>query len=102
MAPCPRRSHHPRGSPARDQGPVDGRRLRRSHPAGGRRKLTMPTFLYKALQGDGTMAEGQLEAGGRQDAFRQIEGRGWRAVRVAEKSQGPGRKTENGGMKPAK
>jgi type II secretory pathway component PulF len=44
----------------------------------------MPTFLYKAIQADGTMAEGQLEAAGRPDAFRQMEGRGLRPVSLAE------------------
>lgn len=44
----------------------------------------MPTFLYKALQADGTIAEGQLEAAGRPDAFRQMEGRGLRPVSLSE------------------
>ncbi|HEY2082671.1 MAG TPA: type II secretion system F family protein, partial [Verrucomicrobiae bacterium] len=44
----------------------------------------MPTFQYKALQSDGTIAEGQLEAAGRPDAFRQMEGRGLRPVSLAE------------------
>jgi type II secretory pathway component PulF len=46
----------------------------------------MPTFLYKALQTDGAMAEGQLEAPGRPDAFRQIEALGLRPVNLAEKT----------------
>jgi type II secretory pathway component PulF len=46
----------------------------------------MPTFLYKALQTDGAMAEGQLEAPGRPDAFRQIESLGLRPVNLAEKT----------------
>ena len=44
----------------------------------------MPTFQYRALQPDGTIAEGQLEAAGRPDAFRQMEGRGLRPVSLAE------------------
>ncbi|HXT10112.1 MAG TPA: type II secretion system F family protein [Candidatus Angelobacter sp.] len=44
----------------------------------------MPTFLYKALQADGKVLEGQLEAAGRPDAFRQMEGRGLRPVSLAE------------------
>src|SRR5260221_12269968 len=36
----------------------------------------MPLFLYKALQTDGTVTEGNLDADGRQEAFRQIEGLG--------------------------
>jgi type II secretory pathway component PulF len=46
----------------------------------------MPTFQYKALQSDGTIAEGQLEAAGRPDAFRQMEGRGLRPVSLAERA----------------
>src|SRR6185312_11287522 len=46
----------------------------------------MPTFTYKAIQADGTMAEGVLEAAGRPDAFRQMEGRGLRPVSLAEKA----------------
>jgi len=44
----------------------------------------MPTFTYKALQSDGAIAQGQLEAGGRQEAFRQIEGRGLRTISLNE------------------
>jgi type II secretory pathway component PulF len=44
----------------------------------------MPTFRYKALQTDGAIAEGELEATGRPDAFRQMEGRGLRPVSLAE------------------
>jgi type II secretory pathway component PulF len=46
----------------------------------------MPTFLYRALQTDGTILEGQLDAAGRPDAFRQMEGRGLRPVSLAEKA----------------
>src|SRR5580704_11423271 len=48
----------------------------------------MPTFQYKALQADGAMTEGRLEAPGRQDAFRQMEGRGLRPVNLAELAAG--------------
>jgi len=44
----------------------------------------MPTFAYKALQRDGKMAEGVLDAGSRPDAMRQIETLGLRPVKVAE------------------
>lgn len=37
------------------------------------------------------MAEGQLEAGGRQEAFRQMEGRGLRPISLAEKGNGNGK-----------
>ncbi|MBI3416015.1 MAG: type II secretion system F family protein [Verrucomicrobia bacterium] len=50
----------------------------------------MPTFQYKALQTDGSVAEGQLEAGGRQDAFRQMEGRGLRPISLAERNGASG------------
>ncbi len=46
----------------------------------------MPTFQYKALRADGGVAEGQLDAAGRPDAFRQIETLGLRPVNLAEKS----------------
>ncbi|HVM62789.1 MAG TPA: type II secretion system F family protein [Verrucomicrobiae bacterium] len=44
----------------------------------------MPTFRYKALQTDGAVAEGQLEATGRPDAFRQMESLGLRPVSLSE------------------
>jgi len=43
-------------------------------------------YQYKALQSDGTIAQGNLEAGGRQDAFRQIESLGLKPIRLTEKS----------------
>jgi type II secretory pathway component PulF len=46
----------------------------------------MPTFAYKALQRDGKMAEGVLDAPGRPDAFRQMEALGLRPVNLAEKT----------------
>ncbi len=48
----------------------------------------MPTFAFKALQGDGTIAEGQIEAGGRHEALRQMETRGLRPIRLAESKNG--------------
>jgi type II secretory pathway component PulF len=44
----------------------------------------MPTFAYKALQLGGTVVEGSLEAGNRQDALRQVEGRGLKPIKIAE------------------
>src|SRR2546425_7489284 len=44
----------------------------------------MPSFQYRALQADGSIAEGQIEAGGRQEAFRHMEARGLRPIRLAE------------------
>jgi type II secretory pathway component PulF len=46
----------------------------------------MPVFQYKALQADGVVAEGQLEAAGRPEAFRQMEGLGLRPINLAEKA----------------
>jgi type II secretory pathway component PulF len=46
----------------------------------------MPTFAYKALQANGAIAEGVLDAPGRPDALRQIETLGLRPVNVSEKS----------------
>jgi len=46
----------------------------------------MPLFQYKALQADGILTEGQLEAAGRPQAFRQMEGLGLRPVSLAEKA----------------
>ena len=58
----------------------------------------MPTFQYRAIQSDGTIAEGQLEAAGRPDAFRQMEGRGLRPVSLAEKAARKGA-AKNGAAK---
>src|SRR5665213_1424544 len=46
----------------------------------------MPTFSYRALQTDGKIAEGVLDAPGRPDALRQIETLGLRPMNVLEKS----------------
>jgi type IV pilus assembly protein PilC len=46
----------------------------------------MPQFQYKAFQSDGTTAEGVLDAGGRQEAFRQMEQRGLKPIALAEKT----------------
>ena len=45
----------------------------------------MPVFEYRALQVDGKIAEGQLEADERQDAFRQMEAKGSRPIRLVER-----------------
>jgi len=44
----------------------------------------MPSFSYRALQTDGKIAEGMLDAGSRPDALRQIETLGLRPVNVLE------------------
>ena len=46
----------------------------------------MPLFQYKALQADGAMAEGQLEAADRQGAFAQMAGLGLRPVSLSERA----------------
>ncbi|MGA2175495.1 MAG: type II secretion system F family protein [Verrucomicrobiota bacterium] len=46
----------------------------------------MPVFVYKAFQADGQTAEGQLEAGGRQEAFQRMEEKGLRPITLAEKA----------------
>src|SRR4029077_12624494 len=50
----------------------------------------MPSFQYRAIQPNGVIAEGEIEAGGRQEAFRQMEGRGLRPIRLAERNGGNG------------
>ena len=52
----------------------------------------MPTFQYRALQTDGTMSEGQLDAAGRPDALRQVETLGLRPVNLVEKAAAAGKK----------
>jgi type II secretory pathway component PulF len=44
----------------------------------------MPVFEYRALQANGSASQGQVEAGGRQDAVRLLEGRGLTPLRVVE------------------
>ena len=44
----------------------------------------MPQFAYKALQHDGVLTEGFLDASNRQEAMRQVEGRGLRPVKLSE------------------
>ncbi len=58
----------------------------------------MPTFSYRALQADGKIAEGVLDAGSRPDAMRQIETLGLRPVNVAEKMA---KAAKNGSAAPA-
>jgi len=48
----------------------------------------MPTFQYRGLQTDGTIAEGQLDAVGRPDALRRMETLGLRPVSLAERIAG--------------
>jgi len=48
----------------------------------------MPSFQYKALQLDGGLTEGQLEAAGRQEAFRRMDELGLRPIKLAERTPG--------------
>src|SRR4029079_17162641 len=58
----------------------------------------MALFQYRALQADGSIAEGQLEAGGRQEAFRQMEGRGLRPISLSEPRNGKPQKPAGHGQ----
>ncbi len=55
----------------------------------------MPLFQYKALQANGAVAEGKLEAAGRQEAFQQMAGLGLRPVSLSEQA-GAQAKTSGG------
>ena len=46
----------------------------------------MPLFQYKAFQAAGGVAEGQIEATGRADAFRLMEEKGLKPISLAEKA----------------
>jgi type IV pilus assembly protein PilC len=48
----------------------------------------MAVFQYRAIQPDGSISEGRLEAGGRQEAFRQMETKGLRPISLAEQKNG--------------
>ena len=52
----------------------------------------MPVFQYKALQTDGKISEGSIEAEGRQDALRLIEGRGLQPINVSAGANGQSNK----------
>jgi type II secretory pathway component PulF len=61
----------------------------------------MAVFQYRALQSDGRIAEGKLEAGGRQEAFRQMEGLGLRPISLSEYKNGKTNGTSHAKPKPA-
>ncbi|HVS50998.1 MAG TPA: type II secretion system F family protein [Opitutaceae bacterium] len=48
----------------------------------------MPQFSYKALQRDGGLTEGFLEASNRHEAMRQVETRGLKPIKLAESLNG--------------
>ena len=47
----------------------------------------MPVFHYRALRPDGGITEGEIDAGGRPEAFRQMESRGLRPISLREGGQ---------------
>jgi len=53
----------------------------------------MPTFSYRALQADGTIAEGLIEAGGRAEALRAVEGQRLRPISLKEGKNGKAKPT---------
>ncbi|HOX02938.1 MAG TPA: type II secretion system F family protein [Candidatus Paceibacterota bacterium] len=57
----------------------------------------MIVFEYRALQPDGAIAEGTLEAEGRQDALRRMAASGLRPVRLNERPR-PAEKTDSAGF----
>jgi type II secretory pathway component PulF len=52
----------------------------------------MPQFSYKAMQADGGLIEGLLEASNRHEAMRQVETRGLKPIKLAEATNGAGAK----------
>ena len=59
----------------------------------------MPTFTYKGLHTDGRTVEGELEASGRQEALRLVEGLQLRPIRLAERNGTNGANGSNGSPK---
>jgi type II secretory pathway component PulF len=57
----------------------------------------MPQFSYKALQQDGVLTEGFLDASNRHEAMRQVETRGLRPIKIAESANGVAAKTAGRG-----
>lgn len=51
----------------------------------------MPTFSYKAIGSNGAIAEGVIDAPGRNEAFRQMETQGLRPISLAEGRNGKSR-----------
>ncbi len=53
----------------------------------------MPQFTYKALQADGLLTEGFLDASNRQEAMRQVEHRGLKPIKIAESAVAAAKKS---------
>ncbi|HIG27252.1 MAG TPA: type II secretion system F family protein [Verrucomicrobiales bacterium] len=49
----------------------------------------MASFDYRAIGSDGVISDGNLQAGGRQEAFRQIEDQGLKTISLSENSESP-------------
>jgi type IV pilus assembly protein PilC len=56
----------------------------------------MPQFAYKAMQRDGALTEGFLDASNRQEALRQVEHQGLRPIKIAETANGADGRKRNG------
>ncbi|MDB6154519.1 MAG: hypothetical protein JWL90_2972 [Chthoniobacteraceae bacterium] len=61
----------------------------------------MATFEYRAMQTNGGVSEGRLEASGRQDAVRLLEQRGLTPVKLVESGNGAVAASRNGAAKAA-
>ena len=59
----------------------------------------MATFEYKALQMDGSVKLGRVDANGRQDAMQMLEGNGLTPLRLAETGSAPAAAPARGGVK---
>jgi len=56
-------------------------------------------YQYKAINGNGTVANGDIEAGGRQDAFRKMEALGLKPIKLIEKeSKSAGKPSSDGSV----
>lgn len=51
----------------------------------------MPDYAYRALHPNGTVAEGILEAGGRQEAYRMLDERGLQTLHLSDAASGKAR-----------
>ncbi len=56
----------------------------------------MPQFAYKAMQHDGVLTEGFLDASNRHEAMRQVEQRGFRPIKISESASGAAAKKPAG------
>ena len=61
----------------------------------------MPTFEYKALQVNGAVKLGRVDAGGRQDAMQMIEALGLTPLKIAETGGSPAAQSRGGVKAPA-